>query len=234
LSTKHTDIAKPLCNALYSLLNNFVFKEVDWVTLTGTSGTATVIHNGVTKTATWHTSLTVTASDFVTANAADYLTAGSVLTSSGAKLIFTANVPGVGFTGGTSITNATLTLAGTVAANDVTYPIFLTKPKPAPQNYIWVGGVLHNEDGTKDDYMYNGTVQVQVVTDQLSTPETSLASDILNVIRGLICPARGTLSVSIASPLNIVVFTHESYNEMTESDDICKVTLIDLYSFLIQ
>lgn len=90
-------------------------KRVDTITLTGTGGTATIVCNGETDTATFNTSLTITASDFVTANAADYLTADTVLTSVGAVLTITAVVPGTDFTGATSGANATGDLLGTAA-----------------------------------------------------------------------------------------------------------------------
>jgi hypothetical protein len=59
--------------------------------------------------------LTATAAAFVTANAAAYLAAGSVLTSSGAVLTFTSSVAGTDFTGASSGVNATGDLAGTAA-----------------------------------------------------------------------------------------------------------------------
>lgn len=104
-------------------------KRVDTITLTGTSGTATVLCDGVTKTATFATSLTITASNFVTANAADFLAAGVVLTSSGANLIFTSSVAGVNFTGNTTITNATGDLAGSVAATTANVTVAINDNK---------------------------------------------------------------------------------------------------------
>jgi hypothetical protein len=91
-------------------------KRVDTITLTGTSGTATILCDGGSHTATFNGTLTTTASDFVTANAAAYLAGGVVLTSSGANLIFTSSVAGVDFTGNTTCTNATGNLAGSVVA----------------------------------------------------------------------------------------------------------------------
>lgn len=88
-------------------------KKVDTLTLTGTSGTGTILAGGVSKVAEFDTDLTTTAAAFVTANAAAYLAAGIVLTSSGADLIFTANVAGTPFTSPT-FTNISGTLAGTV------------------------------------------------------------------------------------------------------------------------
>lgn len=90
-------------------------KQKETVTLTGTSGTATIAAaGGLTKTATFATDLTTTAANFVTAFAADYLAQGIVVTSSVADLIFEAQTAGVPFTAPT-ITNATGDLSGTVA-----------------------------------------------------------------------------------------------------------------------
>jgi hypothetical protein len=61
-------------------------------------------------------SLTAVAASFVTDFAADYLSGGVVVTSSGSALIFEAQVAGVNFTGSTTITNLTGDLDGSVAA----------------------------------------------------------------------------------------------------------------------
>lgn len=79
--------------------NRVAVKQKNTLSLTGVIGTATL--TGITETAktiTFDTSTTITASNFVTANAAVYLAAGVVLTSADADLIFEANVAGVAFT----------------------------------------------------------------------------------------------------------------------------------------
>jgi len=91
----------------------FSAKQTETITLTGTNGTANVtVAGGLTKLATWNTSLTITASDFVTAHAAAYLEQGIVVTSSTADLVFTGLTSAVRFTPPV-ITNVTLTLDGT-------------------------------------------------------------------------------------------------------------------------
>jgi hypothetical protein len=233
VSVKHVDISYDLIKGLYTTLTGFIYKEVDVITLTGTSGTATILNNGVTKTATWHTSLTVTASDFVTTNAAAYLVAGTVLTSLGATLIFTANVAGTGFTGATTITNATLTLSGTVASADVTYPIYKSIPKTPASIYIWVGGVISVPEGTKDEFHYSGTVEIQVVDNSTQRADTKLAMSILGVIRGILKPTRS--SVFSIIPRTLVVFNPGSFNELIEqSEEGVKIKMIDIYEFYIQ
>lgn len=71
--------------------------RVDTITLTGSSGTCHVLVGGVTKTCTWNTSLTQTATDYVTAFASFYDAVGITLTSSGAALIFTGQTKGINF-----------------------------------------------------------------------------------------------------------------------------------------
>ena len=67
--------------------------QVDTVTLTGTGGTANISTvGGLTKLVTYNTSLTQTASDFVSSFAADYLAQGIVVTSVDEDIIFTANI----------------------------------------------------------------------------------------------------------------------------------------------
>lgn len=84
------------------------------ITLTGTSGTANVNVEGVSYLSTFNTSLTITASDFVTAHAAAILAAtGATVTSSGATLIFVA--PAAAYPS-LEVINVTTDLAGTVAA----------------------------------------------------------------------------------------------------------------------
>lgn len=92
-------------------------RMISIITLTGSSGTATVTGAGLTKTATFSESLTKTASDFVTANTSAFSAVDVTLTSSGGTLIFTADTMD-DFTTPT-IANATGDLAGTVATTDV-------------------------------------------------------------------------------------------------------------------
>lgn len=90
--------------------------QVDTVTLTGTGGTANIsAAGGLTKLATWNTSLTQTAADFVTAHAAAYALVGITVTSSVADIIFTSTLVGMPFEHPV-ITNVTLTLDGTVVS----------------------------------------------------------------------------------------------------------------------
>ena len=98
-------------------MSNAAVAKINTVTLTGTSGTATVLCKGVSKIATFDTDLATTAAAFVSAaNITAYAANGVTLSypGSGAAVVFTSVHAGVDFDNGTS-TNATGDLAGTTA-----------------------------------------------------------------------------------------------------------------------
>lgn len=86
------------------------------VTLTGTSGTANIVVDGVNYLSTFATDLTTTANNFVTARAAAILAAtGTVVTASAGVLTFTDKAEGFP---SITVANVTTNLAGTVGAID--------------------------------------------------------------------------------------------------------------------
>jgi hypothetical protein len=88
------------------------------ITLTGTSGTATIAIGATSATATFATSLTVTRNNFITANAATFLAAGYTLTAS--------STAGIKVTGNSSLPTPTVTNATTNLAGTATTPAFIT------------------------------------------------------------------------------------------------------------
>lgn len=124
------------------------------VTLTGTSGTATVLVAGISKTATFDTDLTTTAANFVTANAAAYAKIGITLTSSAAVLTFVkVNGSAISASVGT-VTNATGDLAGTAVwdtnTTDPCYKITAldTTNDIGTLNMAYQGESFNAEDGS--------------------------------------------------------------------------------------
>jgi hypothetical protein len=73
------------------------------IELTGTSGAALIIVNGVSGTATFNSGLSQTCDDFVNAYAADWLASGVALTYDVNTLIFTGATAGYVFTGTSGI-----------------------------------------------------------------------------------------------------------------------------------
>lgn len=106
--------------------NGAAVPQIDTLTLSGASGSANISCAGVAMTANFDTSLTVTAANFVTEYAGILLTEGVVLTSSGADLIFTANVAGTPFTS-PWIANVDGDLAGIVVNTQENVPRYEAK-----------------------------------------------------------------------------------------------------------
>ena len=90
----------------------FALPQTNTITLTGTSGTANIPIGGVNYLATFTSSLTTSAANFVTTHATALSTAGVILTANGATLSFVSSDPSVLFTI-TDAVNATGDLAGT-------------------------------------------------------------------------------------------------------------------------
>jgi hypothetical protein len=98
-------------------INTSFFPRIDTVTLNvGSGGTATVTAGGVSKTATYNSSFTQTATDFknTAAFVAAYLAVGLVLTSNGADIIFTAATKAANYYADAKIVNLTTDLMGSV------------------------------------------------------------------------------------------------------------------------
>lgn len=87
-NSKVRRVSTILLSTEYPALNGRTTRAV---TLTGTSGTANVIVDGVEYLATFASTLTQTATNFVTAHAATLLALGITVTSSGAILTFAAD-----------------------------------------------------------------------------------------------------------------------------------------------
>jgi hypothetical protein len=103
------------------VVNQGFYPRVDTITLSGSSGTASIIAGGLaSKTITWGSNdTTVTAHGFTTgsaANTAAYLAVGIVLTHSGADIIFTAATRAANFLPIPRIATLTGDLAGTVVS----------------------------------------------------------------------------------------------------------------------
>lgn len=114
---------------MYDLSKSLIARKRATVQLTGTSGTANITGaGGLTKLATFGTSLVATAAAFVVSHAAAYLAQGIVVTSLYDMLVFTESVEGTGFVTPV-ITNASGTLTGEVVSTLYPEPVTLQEMK---------------------------------------------------------------------------------------------------------
>jgi hypothetical protein len=95
--------------------------RVDTITLTGSTGTCNITVGGLSGTAIFSMTLSITAQDFVSNNVLAFDSIGITLTSAGSHLIFTSQVPGAEFDGDTSLQNISGNLFGTIAYTTPAY-----------------------------------------------------------------------------------------------------------------
>jgi hypothetical protein len=101
------NMGEPLTLPYWSTSTPQPQKRKDRITLSGTSGSANITCDGVTRRIDYSSGgLTQTAADFVALYTADWTPGGVVLTSSGESLYFESSVAGVNFTGNTTIANS--------------------------------------------------------------------------------------------------------------------------------
>lgn len=125
-------------------------------------------------------------------------------------------------------------LDGNVIYSGTTYPVYKSIPKTPESVYVHIGDVIQSEDGTKDNFVYYGTVRIEVVDESKYRGDRKLAQKILGVVRGLLKTTKG--GTFTCGSLNLIIFSHEVLNEFIEiSDDgQSRVRLIDNYNFVIE
>jgi hypothetical protein len=121
-----------------------------------------------------------------------------------------------------------------VTYGGITYPVYKSIPKTPASIYVFIGNVIQMEDGTKDEFMYNGSVQIHIVDESQERADLKLSQTILNVVRGLLKPARAT-TFTVGSR-TLIVLTPESLSTVVQQADngISKIRLVDMYNFMIQ
>ena len=125
-------------------------------------------------------------------------------------------------------------LDGKVTYSGTTYPVYKSIPKTPDQVYVHIADVIHSEDGTKEDFVYYGTVRIEVVNESNYRGDRKLAQKILGVVRGLLKTSKE--NTFTCGSLNLITFSHETFNEFIEMSDegISRIRLIDSYNFIIE
>jgi hypothetical protein len=126
-------------------------------------------------------------------------------------------------------------LDGNVSYGGTVYPVYKSVPKPPAETYVFIHNVISAENGTKDEFLYEGTVQIDVVDEISLVADKKKAQGIIGVVRGLLKPSKDSV-FSIGDTLTLVIFSPASYNEMIDISGKSKsvVQLSERYEFLIQ
>jgi len=166
--------AKPVVALNSGIKINTPIAKVAFVTLEGVSGSCNINVGGVESLAEFDTSLTITATNFVTDYAADYLAQGIILTSIDEKLIFTASVAGVDFYNPV-ILSVDADLTGSIIIDQANVPA--REPKRTLEYYS-----DPSEAHVVDKFLYVANVSAEYVQEDLHDALTWLcASKLLQI-----------------------------------------------------
>ena len=132
------------------------------------------------------------------------------------------------------ITGIFAVLDGHITYGGAAVPVYKTIPKPSPELYVYIGQVLQDTVGTKDDFQYYGTVQIIVSDEGHLKAIRERAQAVLGTVRGLLKPTRSTTFA--CTPQTLIAFTPGSVVEVEELADNgnTRVREIDIYNFLME
>ncbi len=170
-----TPIKKVLEEVPVGTYNTSTFTQLETLTLSGTSGTAVISDaGGLSKLLTFDTDLTTTASNFVTANAAEYLTKDIILTSDSTNLIFKSSITNQFFTK-PKITNTSGDLSGAltsnITGNTEIQPVIVEGVKEvAYQDYVYTYRINNSFIETNFETGYVELSYTSFVTDEHGFP----------------------------------------------------------------
>ena len=127
-------------------------------------------------------------------------------------------------------------LNGNVTVSSVTYKVLKEQRRDATNRaYVWIGNVIDVENGTKDDFIYDGSIVIESVDErQVYNTARATAQSISDKVRSLLQTSKGsTFSVT---GFTLTYFRHGSSRELYEQtrDKRERVRIIDIFEFQIQ
>ena len=127
-------------------------------------------------------------------------------------------------------------LNGNVTISGVTYKVFKNfHPGPTNRSYVYVGDVIDNENGTKDDFVYEGSIVVESVYEtQPMNPQRATVQSINNKVRSLLKTTK--TEVPTVSGRTVIVFRHGGSVMRQEEtrDKRTRFIITDVYEFIIE
>ena len=127
-------------------------------------------------------------------------------------------------------------LSGNVTIGTITYKVY-KNPEEGQTNKtrVLIGTVIDTENGTKEDYVYNGSIAIETIDEQqVATPKKALSQQVSGKVRSLLETAKGTTFA--VTDLTLSVFRHGGSTQITESTNNKRLRyrIIDIYEFIIE
>lgn len=110
-------------------------------------------------------------------------------------------------------------------------PIYKSIPKDAALVYIKIGEVVDTEEGTKDSFMFRGSVPVIVCDEShLNQADKKKAQTICSEVRATLKPSRASV------PSGFIQFNANGKTEYVDLSvqDRPKIRIVDIYEFIIE
>ena len=111
------------------------------------------------------------------------------------------------------------------------YPVYKTIPKNPTSVYVKIGDVIANEEGTKDDFVWRGSIPVHYVDESgIGQADKKLAQSLRGTVREILKPTKASV------PSGFIIFSQGGESESVEMSDTNNgmVRLTDIYEFLIE
>ena len=122
-----------------------------------------------------------------------------------------------------------------VVISGVTYPVYKELPTVPITTYVRIGNIIDSDNGTKDDFVYAGSVNIHVVDESHpGQTDKTIAYSVMNKVRSLLKTSRS--NVITMTGFTMIHFTPDVSNEIIEEvkKGFAKIQLIDTYRFNIE
>jgi len=117
-----------------------------------------------------------------------------------------------------------------------TYPVFKDPIRGQPNRaYVMIGTIIDTESGPKDNFVYQGSVSIEVVDEsQTINPTRDLSETMNNVVRKTLKTTKG--GVFTVTDFTLTYFRHGGSTRMEEKlpDGRKSYRIIDIYEYAIQ
>jgi len=127
-------------------------------------------------------------------------------------------------------------LNGNVTIGGVTYKVYKNFYNgPTNRSYVRIGNVIDNDNGTKDDFVYEGSIAIECVYEaQPMNPQRATIQSINNKVRSLLKTTK--TEVPSVTGRTVIYFRHggSTMREEQTRDKRKRYIITDIYEFLIE
>ena len=127
-------------------------------------------------------------------------------------------------------------LSGNITISSITYKFFKDNKSVGPnRTYVTLGPIIDTEVGSKDGFVYQGSISVETVDMSQTTNSTrNLSETVNNKVRGLLKATKG--GVFSVTGFTLTYFRHAGSTRLIETlaDGRISYRIIDIYEFQIQ